>query len=96
MDGQQIPAKAFKPNFSEKHTLLEYMSLFIGTGPFFKDEGNQIYREEFNDGFTLYALDLTPDLNEGTHLNPFKCVSIRLEMHFADALPETMNIVCFG
>jgi len=21
--------------------------------------------------------------------------SIRLEMHFADALPETMNIVCF-
>jgi len=95
VDGQQIPAKAFKLNFSEKHTLREYMSLFNGTGQFFKDKGNQISREKINDGFTLYALDLTPDLNEGTHLNPVKRGSIRLEM-LADALPETMNIVCFG
>jgi len=96
VDGQQIPAKAFKPNFSEKHTLREYMSLFIGTGQFFKDEGNQISREEFNDSFTVYALDLTPDLNEGTPLNPVMQGSIWLEMHFADALPETMNILFIG
>ena len=93
--GQQIPVKAFKLNFSEKHTLREYMSLFNGTGQFFKDKGNQISQEKLNDGFTLYALDLTPDLNEGTHLNPVKRGSIRVEM-LADALPETMNIVCFG
>ena len=95
-DGQQIPAKAFKPNFSEKHTLREYMSLFIGTGQVFKDEGNQISWEEFNYGFMLYALDLISDLNEGTHFNPVKRGCIWLEMHFADALPETMNIICFG
>jgi len=96
VDGQQIPAKAFKPNFETKQSLREYISLFTGTGQFFKDEGNDISREEFNDGFTLYALDLSPDLNEGTHTNPIKRGSMRLEMHFADALTETVNIVCFG
>jgi len=69
---------------------------FHRNGAVFQHEGNQISREEFNDGFTLYALDLTPDLNEGSHLNPVKRGLIRLEMHFADALPETMNIACFG
>jgi len=71
----------FVCNKSEMCTLREYMSPFIGTVQFFKDEGNQISREEFNDGFTLYALDLTPDLKEGSHLHPAKRGSIRLEMN---------------
>jgi len=46
VDGQQIPAKAFKLNFLEKHTLREYMSLFNGTGQLFKEKRNQISREK--------------------------------------------------
>jgi len=72
------------------------MSLFIGTGQFFKDEGNRIFRENCNSGFTFNVLDLTPDLNEDSHLNPVKCGSIRLEILFADVLPETLNIIFFG
>jgi len=75
--------------------LPEYISLFTGTAQFLQDEGDQTSPEDFNSGQTLCALDLTLDLSEGTHLNQDKRVSIRQEMRFADALPETVNIVAF-
>jgi len=52
MNGQQNPAKAFKHNFCKKHNLQEYISLPTETRQFFKDEGNQISRDEFNFQFT--------------------------------------------
>lgn len=39
-----------------------YMTLFTGTGKQFMDEGNQIQREEYDKGYTLYAYDLIPDV----------------------------------
>jgi hypothetical protein len=46
-----------------------YASLFGGTNKINRDEGNDISRSEYANGYTLFAYDLTPDLAEDDHLN---------------------------
>lgn len=38
------------------------MSLFTGKGMVFKDNGNDVSRDEYKAGFTLFVYDLTPDV----------------------------------
>ena len=64
IDGQQIPSKPLQPCFSsENASTLAYHTLFSGTGMHFLNEGNDISREEYADGYCLMAFDLTPDLS---------------------------------
>ena len=39
-----------------------YLSMFSGTGKLFYDVGNGVSRDDFKDGYALYAADLTPDM----------------------------------
>ena len=45
------------------------MSLFYGTGKEYREEGNDIAREDHPNGYALYAFDLSPDLAEEGHFN---------------------------
>ena len=38
-----------------------------GFNKMYKDAGNNISREDYPNGCTLYAFDITPDLNEDWH-----------------------------
>ena len=82
-DGQQIPTKPLQPNFQRNKAVRSYLSLFSGTGMLYQGEGNSIDRDEYLQGFTLFAFDLTPDLNDGGHFNLVKQGNLRLELHFA-------------
>ena len=46
VDGRQIPAKPFQPNFAENLFARSYASLFTSTGKIWQDEGN------YRDGYT--------------------------------------------
>ena len=72
VDGKQIPSKPLTPHFSEKKYTRSYASLFTGTGFMGHDHGNQISLEDFANGFTLFAFDLTPDLDDGGHFHLMK------------------------
>ncbi len=95
-DGSQIPAKPLQPNFEKNKWVRSYMSLYSGTGMLYQDEGNDIDREEYAKGYTLFAFDLTPDLNDGSHFNLIKQGNLRLELHFAKPLPDTINVVVYA
>ena len=61
------------------------------------DRGNRISRDEYAEGFTLlFAFDLTPDLDEGGHFHLVKEGNLRLELHFATQLPETINVIVYA
>ena len=60
------------------------------------DRGNHISRDEYADGFTLFAFDLTPDLDKGGHFHLVKQGNLRLELHFATQLPETINVIVYA
>ncbi|KAI0231796.1 hypothetical protein LSAT2_017836 [Lamellibrachia satsuma] len=65
VDGRQIPAKPFQPNFTENLFARSYASLFTSTGKIWQDEGNGLTRDDYRDGYTFFCFDLTPDQCDG-------------------------------
>ena len=80
----------FKPGPGQSY-IHAYNSLFMGTNRLFTDKGLDINREEYPEGYTLFAFDLTPDLSDGCHLNLVKSGNLRVELQFENPLPNTVN-----
>lgn len=99
VDGVQVPSKTLQPDFANKKLYVDaYHTLFSGTGIHFLNEGNQITRENYPDGFCLFAFDLTPDLsaNECSHWNFIRHGSVRLDVRFDNALTDTVNCIVYA
>ena len=99
-DGMQISSRPIQPNFSKNDPLYveTYYTLFSGTGIHFLNEGNSISRDDYANGYTLFAFDLTPDLsaNCAGHWNLVKHGSLRLEVRFEKALSATINCIVYA
>lgn len=94
VDSQQVPSQPLTPDFEAGLYLESYYSLFTGTGIHFGDTGNAISRLEYPAGYTLFAFDFTPCLTasqDGWDLQ--KQATIRLDLRFAAALPEAVNVI---
>jgi hypothetical protein len=97
LDGQQQQAiRPLKPNYTSGHYISSYLSLFSGTGKINRDDGNFVNRDEYANGYTLYAFDLSPDLAEDDHFNLAREGSLRVDLKFEDALPEAVTVVCYA
>ena len=92
VDGLQIPAKPFQPNFADNLLVRSYASLFTSTGKIWQDEGNGLTR----DGYTFYCFDLTPDQCDGPCFNLVQTGNLRIEFHFREALRTTVNVVAYA
>ena len=94
--GQQVPEKPLQPKFDADGTYVRsYLNLFAGTGKMFQDEGNDITRQDFAEGYTLFAFDITPDCCDGPHFNLVHKGNLRVEMHFDEPLEQTVNVVVY-
>ncbi|KAI0209956.1 hypothetical protein LSAT2_005325 [Lamellibrachia satsuma] len=96
VDGRQIPAKPFQPNFAENLFARSYASMFTSTGKIWQDEGNGLTRDEYRDGYTFFCFDLTPDQCDGPCFNLVQKGNLRLEFHFRAALRTTVNVVAYA
>ncbi|XP_025986351.1 uncharacterized protein F54H12.2-like [Solenopsis invicta] len=100
VDGMQIPSRPLQPNFSIEEPLYieAYHTLFSGTGIHFLNEGNSISRDDYSNGYCLFAFDLTPDLsaNCAEHWNLVKHGSLRLEVRFEKSLNVTVNCIVYA
>lgn len=96
LDGKQIPSKPLQPKFDEGLFMRSYASLFNGTGLMGENQGNDITRDEYAGGYTLFAFDLTPDLDDSGHFHLVKSGSLRLELHFKTQLPMTINAIVYA
>ena len=96
VDGVQIPSKPLQPDFAGENHMRSYASLFNGTGLMSKDQGNDISRDEYGRGYTLFAFDLTPDLSDSGHFQLVKHGNLRLELHFKTQLPQTVNAIVYA
>lgn len=96
INGESSPMKAMQLNFEHSQYLKGYMSLFHGTGNLFHDKGLQITREDYPDGYALFAFDLTPDLSTGPHVSPIKQGNLRIGLQFAQPLPTTVNAILYA
>jgi len=96
LDGQQQHVlKPIQPNYKGNLYIRAYNSLFSGTSKLNLDEGNGISRDDYKDGYALYAFDLTADLEEDDHFNLVKHGNFCLALKFADTLVETVTVIAF-
>ena len=96
VDGRQVPGKPLQPNFAQGRHVRSYMNLFCSTGKVSKDEGNDLTRSDFGNGYTYFWFDLTPDACDGSCFHLVKRGNLRVEIHFATALTQTVNVVAYG
>jgi hypothetical protein len=96
LDGQLHGLKPLKLKFGSGQYVAAYSSLFGGTSKINRDEGNDNSRSEYANGYTLFAYDLTPDLGEDDHLNLTRQGTVRLDLKFAEALAQTVTVVCYA
>ncbi|XP_069615892.1 uncharacterized protein F54H12.2-like [Ranitomeya imitator] len=82
LDGQQIPARPYNPNFNVDLAIRGYMALAHISGKQKADCAMAIDREEFMAGFTLFAFDLSPDQEPGGHFSLIKTVLASANKHF--------------
>ena len=96
VDGRQVPAKPLQPNFETGSYIRSYVNLFSATGKQAQDEGNDLSRDDFGQGYTFFGFDLTPDGCDGCCFHLTRKGNLRIEMHFATALEHTVNVVVYG
>jgi hypothetical protein len=96
LDGQQHAIKPLQMDFANSQYVNAYMSMFSGTRKENQDEGNDIDRKEFAEGYSLYVFDLTPDLSENDSFNLTRSGGVRVGMKFSKALEKTITVVAFA
>ena len=96
VDGRQIPSKPFQPNFADDLFVRSYMSLFSSTGKMWQDEGNGLTRSDYRHGYTFFGFDLTPDKCDGPCFHLVQKGNLRIELHFRNALLNTVNVVVYA
>lgn len=98
VNGVQVPSQPLQPDFKNNLYADAYHTIFSGTGIHFLNEGNQITRDDYPNGYCLFVFDLTADLsaNDLSHWNLIKHGTIRLEVRFAENLKSTVNAIIYS
>ncbi|XP_069059591.1 uncharacterized protein F54H12.2-like [Pleurodeles waltl] len=95
-EGAVIPAKPFTPSFGTSNFVREYLGLVSITGKHLRDSGVIVSREGYEAGYTLFAFDLTPYMEDGDHYNLIKNGNLKAEIRFTQALATNVNMVVFS
>ncbi len=98
LDGQAFPYRdIYTPDFENNLYTREYLTSIIqNTEHLNTNLNNGITKEMFgHGGRCLFTFNLTPDLNMGLTQMP-RDGNLRLDVKFAKALPEGINVVIYG
>ena len=93
-NGRPVMGRCLEPKFKEKLYTIAYANTLIALGQFNSSESNGLTYGMFGNGFTLFAFDLTADNQMyAAHRHQIASGNLRLELSFATALPETINVL---
>ena len=107
VNGEEIPFKQLRLKFpnpsdteSKKKTvdfIQAYNTLFSSTGKMFSNMGLDITRDDYPQGFTLFAFDLTPDMcNTADYFNTVQRGTLSVDLTFEKDTPEAIFMVCYS
>ena len=93
---QAFPSQPLTPNYHSGQYLQAFDGLCDALGFNEGDRGFGVNRENYTQGYTLYAFDLTVDQCEGNHVDAIKYGNIKLEAHFRPGLANPINLVVYA
>ena len=88
-------SQPMKLNFEEGEYLEGYRSLFTTTGKINRDEGIDLRRNDYPNGYSMFGFDLSPALCNGPHQEAIKEGNVRITLEFAKALPNTVTVLVY-
>jgi hypothetical protein len=99
-DGVQVPSKPLTPHFvadaSHGNFVRSYQSLFNGTGKLFTNHGSIIRRQDFPQGYAIFAFDFRADLGSRGHYSLRRNGCVQVDVQFREPLPKTINMIVCG
>jgi hypothetical protein len=95
-DGVSNPNRPLQPQYNLGNAVREFYQLVSATGRHLKNQPLAIDREDFLNGYTLYAFNLTPDDECGQHMSLIRSGNIRLELRFREPLEHTVNLLIYA
>ena len=105
VNGEEIPFKQLTLTYPTENNdntdkvdfIQAYNTLFSGTGKMYANMGLDISREDYANGNTLYAFDLTPDMcNTTNYFNAVQHGSLSVDISFATNPNDPIAMVCYG
>ncbi len=92
-DGESVPGRPYTPNFKKNMCSREYVALHQALELYNVDESRNITIDDFLNGYTLMAFNLSPDMEVSGPAQTLRDGNLRLEMRFTVQLPQTINMV---
>ena len=95
VNGEALPFKPIQLSFGANPRLIEaFYTQFSGTGKMYFNTGNGISREEFANGYGVYAFDLTPDMcSASPHFNPVQKGNLSIDIQFAAPPAAVLSVM---
>jgi hypothetical protein len=95
--GRTVPNKPLSMNFADNRYMRAFVQLFEGLGMGGEDKGNGIDLQGFKSGSTLFAFDLSPDEDDGSHWDLIKDGATYVNMRFSqDVLAGGLELVAYA
>ena len=96
-NGEIVHGHALMPDYDNDQYTAAYTQTMSALKYFNTDDSNGITYEEFKNGYNIYAFDLTSDNNaSATYRNGSADKGLGLEVKFANALKQNVNLLIFG
>ena len=99
INGEEIPFRPIQLSYAAAtpRFIEAYNTLFSGAGKMYYNTGNDISRQEYPNGYALYAFDLTPDMcGSSPHFNVVQKGNLAIEIQFTTAPTAASSVVCYG
>jgi hypothetical protein len=106
VNNKSLPGRPFQPKYEFRQETgftgfggnyqEAYTSLFTGTGKYLSNEGNDISRFDYANGYCFYIFDIGGRAGQDDMRGIIKNGHTRLDLKFAEALPEAVVCVVYA
>ena len=95
-NGEPVHMRPLKPDIASQSYIDCYETLYRGLNKLDGERSSIIKRVDWDKGYSLFAFDLTPDMDADDHYGLIKHGNLRLEIEFAQALPATITVIVYA
>lgn len=94
---RMYPSRPFQPNFTNSLYARSYLNLFTDLNRYHDGQNININYKEFKHGFTLFVVDLTPDMaSSSSHASVTRNGNLAIDVKFSSPLPETTSLLVYA